>query len=167
MSSSFATTGTLGGTGTMNITDGTLSNQGTISPGLSIGTLTIDGNVDNFDSSNLLIEVAGSGPGQFDLLLVDGTFDVDGSLTVRFLDGAEFLLPTDELTVVDATTLTPLPNANFDQILVQGAGTFDVLTDEDTGLVRLTNFRDIVSIPEPASVALFGAAGLLLMPRRR
>jgi len=172
-SSSFATTGTLGGDGTLVFTDGTVNNQGTISPGLSPGTLTIDGNVDNADTSTLLIEVAGPNAGvDSDLLIVDGVFDVDGILQIRFLPGSEALESfAGSIVIVDAENLLSngldAPSIHFDFILVESSGLVDVVVDTDADEIRLTNFRDIVPIPEPASIALFGAAGLLLLGRRR
>lgn len=72
---------TLGGTG---IIDGNVTSNGTVSPGLSPGTLTINGNYDQSTTGTLLIEF---GPtGQTDLLDIAGTADLDGALDLILFD---------------------------------------------------------------------------------
>ena len=57
------------GTGVVN---GNVFNSGIVSPGASIGTLTINGNYTQSASGTLRIEVAGASPGQYDVLVVNG-----------------------------------------------------------------------------------------------
>ena len=52
--------------------NGNVFNGGTVSPGASIGTLTINGNYTQNANGTLRIEVAGTSPGQFDVLAVNG-----------------------------------------------------------------------------------------------
>jgi len=81
---SVAAAGTLGGTGEVV---GQVTNQGTIAPGNSVGTLLVTGDVDFAAGSSLAIEVDGSG---IDLLDVDGNVTVDPAavLDMTFQPGA-------------------------------------------------------------------------------
>jgi T5SS/PEP-CTERM-associated repeat protein len=60
---------------------------GFISPGLSPGTLTINGDYEQGEGGTLIIEVAGPDTGQFDVLKVTGNTTLDGTLLVKFIDG--------------------------------------------------------------------------------
>jgi len=74
---------TLGGNGTIGLASGNsviVEPGGILSPGTSIGTLTVDGDVDL--DGTLLIEVDGL-TGMIDLLAVTGTLDITGA-TVDF-----------------------------------------------------------------------------------
>lgn len=77
--------GTLGGTGTIV---GNVTNDGTIAPGNSIGTLTVQGNY--VHNSNAVLEIEFDAFGGIDLLDVTGTASINGG-TVRFISigGAE------------------------------------------------------------------------------
>ncbi|MBS0626099.1 MAG: autotransporter-associated beta strand repeat-containing protein [Verrucomicrobia bacterium] len=66
---------TLSGTGTT----GAVTSSGTIQPGNSIGTLTVQGNLILNPTSNVIIEIA---PGSSSLLDVTGTANLDGTLTI-------------------------------------------------------------------------------------
>lgn len=69
--------GFLQGTGAIA---GSLINSGIVAPGASVGRLTINGNYTQSPSGTLRIEVAGSSPGQYDVLLVNGHISLAGSL---------------------------------------------------------------------------------------
>lgn len=77
-----ANAGTLGGTGTLG---GAVTSNGIVSPGVAAGTLTVNNNATFNTGSKLLIELGGTGAGQFDKLVLGGTgvlaaggtFDVD------------------------------------------------------------------------------------------
>lgn len=77
--------GTLGGTGTIV---GNVDNDGTLAPGNSIGTLTIQGNY--VHTANAVLEIEFDALGGIDLLDVTGTATINGG-TVRFVSigGAE------------------------------------------------------------------------------
>jgi hypothetical protein len=60
---------------------------GFVSPGLSPGTLTIDGDYEQQEGATLVIEVAGTEPGQFDVLHVTGNVTLAGQVELRFIDG--------------------------------------------------------------------------------
>ena len=61
--------GSFQGTGVVN---GNVVNNGIVSPGASIGTLTINGHYTQNASGTLRIEVAGASQGQYDVLVVNG-----------------------------------------------------------------------------------------------
>ncbi|MDF7776094.1 autotransporter domain-containing protein [Sphingomonas sp. AOB5] len=80
-----ASGGTLGGTGRAI---GNVSNSGTLAPGNSIGTLTVQGNYTH--ASNAVLEIEFDANGGIDLLDVTGSATINGG-TLRFvsLGGAE------------------------------------------------------------------------------
>jgi hypothetical protein len=77
---------TLQGTGTVN---GNLQNvsSGTVAPGNSAGTLTVIGNYIQQAGSTMLFEIGGTGPGEFDKLVVGGNLVAAGNLTVQLING--------------------------------------------------------------------------------
>ena len=62
-------------------------NSGFISPGSSAGAIGIDGNFTQGTGGVMIAEIGGANPAQFDQLLVTGTANVNGQLTVRAIDG--------------------------------------------------------------------------------
>ena len=73
---------TLGGTGTVI---GLLTNNGTVSPGNSPGTINVTGNYTQSSTGKLLIEIASAS--SFDHLVVTGTASLAGALQVNTLGG--------------------------------------------------------------------------------
>lgn len=69
--------GTLGGYGRVG---GNVFNSGNVSPGNSIGTLTIGGNYTQTNNGTLTIEISGKKSGQYDVLAVRGAANLDGTL---------------------------------------------------------------------------------------
>jgi fibronectin-binding autotransporter adhesin len=69
--------GLLGGHGALG---GSLVNTGIVSPGGSIGTLTVAGNYTQTAGGTFRIEVAGVAPGAYDLLVVNGHASLAGTL---------------------------------------------------------------------------------------
>ena len=98
----FLTTGTVGGNvsnagllgGTGRIA-GTLTNAGVLAPGLSIGTLTVGGNTVFTGTSTYLAETGANGTS--DLLVVNGTTTLGGTLAVVGTNGTLAQLGTYEL----------------------------------------------------------------------
>ena len=97
--------GTLNSGNTIDIKDGILTgfgnvnadvlNSGTLRPGISIGTLAINGNYTQTSTGVLNIEISGITPiTQFDLLDVQGATELDGILDVGLIDG--FVPTTDD-----------------------------------------------------------------------
>ena len=72
------------GTGVVN---GNVANSGILSPGASIGTLTINGNYTQSASGTLRIEVAGASPGQDHVLAVNGRANLAGTLQLIRVGG--------------------------------------------------------------------------------
>jgi len=64
-----------------------VNNLGTVSPGKSPGTLTIEGDYTQGDTGKLEIEIAGANSGQFDVLKVLGNITLGGELMLEFIDG--------------------------------------------------------------------------------
>ena len=90
--------GIIGGHGTIG---GNLVNNGIISQGDATGTLTIGNNYTQNASGTLRIGVAGIGPGQHDLLAVNGHAAVAGTLQLISLGGFA-LQPGDQITFLTA-----------------------------------------------------------------
>ena len=67
--------------------NGNVVNSGIVSPGASIGTLTVNGNYTQNRSGSLSIEVAGRSPGQYDLLVVNGRASLAGRLQLIRVGG--------------------------------------------------------------------------------
>ncbi len=63
---------------------GNLTNNGTLSPGASPGTVTVSGNFTQAATGIYAVEIA---PAAFDRLVVDGTATLGGTLTVTGIDG--------------------------------------------------------------------------------
>lgn len=102
----------LGGTGTVGAT----SNSGTLSPGNSIGTLTINGPLTLTGSSNVLIEIS---PTSSDSIIVNGVATIAGALTIS--PEAGFYGFSTDYTIITATGFVLAPgfssitstNSNF------------------------------------------------------
>jgi hypothetical protein len=92
--------GVLGGSRTII---GNVNNlAGTVSPGASPGTMTIDGNYLQGSSGTLLAEIGGLAAGtQYDRLVVSGTVTLDGNLNV-VLDNGFIPAAGDTFTIVES-----------------------------------------------------------------
>jgi len=150
--------GRLGGTGTMALTDGFAANAGTIAPGLSVGTLTIEGNVSNASSAVFDFELGGTGSGQSDRLAVQGSLALDGELRLSFANGY-LPEPEDTITIISATSLSgtfanavPLSGNTASNVLTD-IGTCDVTYDyvSSPKTVAISNIR-----PDPTLLRAVG-----------
>ncbi len=79
--------GILGGSGQVNAHVNNVA--GTASPGSSPGTLTVNGNYTQGFDASLAIEIGGVKPGQVDVLTVNLTATLGGTLEVTFVDDFE------------------------------------------------------------------------------
>jgi hypothetical protein len=116
-----AVTGTLAA-GSVSIVGGLLEGTGTVVadvtsasrvvPGTSIGTLTIDGDFTQTSDGWLLTEIAGTGPGEFDRLVVTGHATLGGRLLVPHLE---------EVDLIDGATVTVMTfdsrTGEFDEVI--------------------------------------------------
>jgi autotransporter-associated beta strand protein len=110
--------GRLAGEGTMDTDGGTLVNQGTLAPGGSgIGTFSVKGDFQQGATGLLEIDLGGTRVGQYDVLDVNGTATLGGTLFVRATngyvprDGDDFRLVTYKSRV--GTFQFLLPPAGF------------------------------------------------------
>ena len=84
-----ATTGSIRGSGTLNLGTGTLTNSGSISPGTTFapGTLAISGNLQLASGSTLNIKLGGTRDGQYDKLTVTGDVTLGGAVIGSLMEG--------------------------------------------------------------------------------
>ena len=94
----------LGGYGDFN--GDVINHSGTVAPGNSIGTLTINGDYTQLSDGTLEIEI---GDGTSDQLIISGTADLDGTLTLAALGYAT----TGDYDFLDAATIL----GTFDTII--------------------------------------------------
>lgn len=107
--------GTLQGSGTV-VTPRVANSGGTVSPGHSPGTLTVDGDYEQQAGGTLSIEIGGLMPdAEHDVLVVTGTAFLGGTLRVALVDGFE-----------------PAPGSSFMVIAAGGLdGRFDMIDMPD------------------------------------
>ncbi len=132
---------------------------GTLCPGLSPGRLSLDGTL-RFDSGVLELEIAGSGAGQYDQLVLNGTSSFAGGvLHIAFIDGFVPVAGTVWALIVGTGTITGLASLTTD---VSGlpAG-YAVSFGYGGGALEI----GVSAVPEPATWLLWGA-GLAVLARR-
>ncbi|MBD9577879.1 autotransporter domain-containing protein [Pseudomonas sp. PDM23] len=97
---------TLAGNGYFKLNeDGSFVNRGTVAPGNSIGSITVDGNYQQTDSGQLLVEV--NDKGAHDSLVVKGNADLAGRLTVSPQRGwysPQWKISSSQLLAANSTT---------------------------------------------------------------
>ncbi|HYT89560.1 MAG TPA: putative Ig domain-containing protein, partial [Gemmataceae bacterium] len=137
--------GTLRGTGNVN---SNVVNAGQVSPGLSPGQLTINGNYSQSGSGILTLELNGSAAGTgYDQLKVNGAVTLGGTLnaTLGFVSGVSdtFTIIDNDLADVVTGTFAGLPEGatvtiggvGFQLTYTGGSGNDVVLSHIDTGPV--------------------------------
>ena len=154
-------TGTLSGTGAVT---GVVENQGTMRPGDSPGTFTINGSYLQDAQGTLDILIGGTGAGEFSQLIVNGNAVLDGTLDVELFGGFDpqsgeiFEILSGNISGAFASVLFPtLSDGLFFKLDQEKNGVFlDVLSGTGGG-------GGGTSMPEPSSLMLLasGLAGLL------
>ena len=142
--------GTITGGGT--IAGDLINVSAAIAPGNSPGTLTIDGDFSQSAGGVLMIELAGTGDGEFDVLEILGGAVLGGSLEITALytpDAGDswVILTADDGIIGSFDAVTP----GYEVSLASGA----------TELVLTAN------VPEPASALLLLAAWVGVIRKRR
>jgi fibronectin-binding autotransporter adhesin len=146
--------GTLGGIGTLAAT--TIAADGSLSPGLSIGTLNFSSTLTLAGTANLEISKLGLALSA-DLANVTGLLTLGGTLNVTAAGDA--LAEGDSFNLFDAGSFT----GNFAAVNLPALGAG--LSWDTSGL---PGGGDIVVVPEPsAALAIVGGTALLLGLRRR
>ena len=102
LSATIGTTGLLSGDGLMTLSSGsgTLTNFGTIAPGNSIGTLTVDGDVIFENGSTFEVEIDNSG--NSDKLDVTGDVTINSGSTIAINSNGETITDGKEYTLIEA-----------------------------------------------------------------
>jgi hypothetical protein len=116
--------GTVGGNGRIN---GRLTNSaGIVSPGTSVGTLTVEGNFLQNAAGTLNIELGGTAVGQYDQLRVIGGLNgaiLDGTLDVSLVNG---FVPTVGNTFDVITAAGGIQNINMIELHPSDASSFSL-----------------------------------------
>lgn len=137
---------------------------GTLAPGSSPGTLSIEGDYTQEASSSLVIEIAGQDAGtQHDVLSVTGDATLDGELVLRFTDG----FSPDEGDVFNFLQVLGETSDDFDQVTVENLMAGFEFDESGIAEGNLLALNDGQFVPEPGSLSLLGLGGMWLMQRRR
>ena len=149
--------GTVRGSGGLIAADVELAG-GTLSPGLSPGTLQINGDLDLLDG---ILELEWFGPTTFDLIDVSGAVTFGPDLMINLIFGSE---PLDTIDLTDLIFASSYDVGSYDF-----ASQFDVsFASGVTGGVAVSflgQTREFVSVPEPGTLPLL-CFGLLVIWRR-
>lgn len=159
--------GTLAGVGEYDFSETGLISDGVIAPGLSPGTMTLEGDVTLGATSQLQFELGGTLQGtEHDFLDVLGTMELAGGLDVSFVDGFENTVSSsDVFTIASATSLngTFMGLAEGSTVSTSdGLGNFSISYQGNQ--VVLGNYS---SVPEPSMAFLVSGLALVVVCRRR
>ena len=136
-------------------------------PGISPGTLFVDGGFHLDPGGVIAMEVAGTASGEFDRLVVSGAldllgdvvFELVGSMTLDLLETmtmGDFFLSGP--SVADAAAIDPAVLGGASFFAVDGPSTYQYLLSVEGGLTERT-LIDSTEVPEPRTPWLL-AAGL-------
>ena len=143
---------------------------GRVLPGSSPGTLSVSGDFVLERGANLVVEVAGTEPGRFDVLHVlgDATFEVGGRIELRFIDGFA-PVAGEAFFFLDVETMTLAPElSSFSVSGLMPGFQFDTGFDALGRFGFLALNDGISTVPEPHSLLLLlSAAACCLRGRRR
>lgn len=164
--------GVIEGNGILNVTPlngvvDTLQNAGELSPGLSVGTLTIQGNVNFQPGGSIFIEIDGGGAVagvDFDQLVVTGAITgLSQADLVIDVNTALSNLVGDSLMIVTSTN--DLSGFEFNSVTFTGPLEADVVYGN--GFIRLENIQLFVPEPSTLAILMVGSLGLVCQTRRR
>ena len=155
--------GTLEGTGLVDAD--VLNSGGIVGPGVSPGTLLIDGDYEQDAAAHMRIELGGTGEGAFDLLDVTGTATLAGTLTIAILDEYD-PMPGDTFVILTAGSV----DGTFDSVVLEGLqdGLCEDVVYTDTDIAVTVIGTVITEQPEEQTVcqgafvsftAAYGGAG--------
>jgi hypothetical protein len=150
--------------GNVNVAGGTSNfDPARIFPGFSPGTLTIDGDYEQHGGL-LGIEIAGTVPGEFDVLKVTGDVTLRGDLVLHFIDG---FAPRqgDEFMFLDVDGALSGQFANIQLRGLRPGFQFDLRPD--AGGLTMIALNDGIAVPEPLSSMLLVLGGLAMLRLRR
>jgi hypothetical protein len=140
-----AETGIITGNGTLNLTGGTFTNNGTFMPGDPIGLFNVNGAFPMSSSTaKMAVELGGDQPGiTHDLLVVSANALLNGSLGISLLPGF-FPEPQQEFTVFKAATIT----GTFENITFPDLGPNNVFVVEYSDTTVIIRFDgEVLSAP--------------------
>jgi len=147
---------------------GDVATAGTVAPGNSAGTLTIDGHLTMTGTASLDIELGGLVQGtDYDFLHVLTNATLDGALRLSFLNGFQATITSNDVFTIltaDDSLLGAFDNVASGSRLEtwDGHGSFLVTYNDGNNLV-LSNF----SVPEPSTACLLALGGVFLRLWRR
>lgn len=156
--------------GTVRGTDGILASNvildgGTLAPGLSPGTLTIDGDLDLLSG---LLELEWYSPTSFDFLDVSGTVTFGADLFIDLLFDSEPLGNVDLFDFISATQIQFDDfdfQSQFDVSFAPGLNSFAQVSF----MGETRKFASPTAVPEPGTLILFGIGllGLRIVKRSK
>lgn len=145
--------------------DGTTVITGELSPGNSTASILFGTDLLLDDLAMTTFELAGQGTGEFDQVVVDGNWTVDGNLTVKLLNGYTLGLG-EEYLVGTATSLSGQFNGLGEGSLVGNFSGRDLfITYNANGGNGIALFTS--SVPEPTGTAIMLAGSSIVVLRRR
>lgn len=143
--------GNLEGTGTVN--GNVINDGGTVAPGISsAGRLAIGGNYTQETDGTFVLEISGTGTGEYDQLFASGDISLNGTLELVFIE--DFLPQTDDLFLNIFSGLNLV--RDFDNVSISGIAPdweFEFL--QDNGNLSIRSLSDAQSpnpIPEPSGI---------------
>ncbi len=162
---------TIKGDGGAVIVDSAVENRGgKVAPGDSVGTLYISknggmgGNYIQEMNGLLEIEVGQAG---IDLLMVEGSASLGGSLMVLLLPPVDLVPGTEHDFLLAGDGITGM----FDDMRVPlnrfGEPIFDVTVDNNRAYLTVRDVSFLLPVPEPTSAVLLVVAGAAVAGRRR
>ena len=159
--------GELWGTGSIfadRMNGGGLDNFGTIYPGSSPGTLTIDGDYFQGESGVLVIEIGGTGAGSgHDVLNVLGDITIEGTVVFEFIEG---FAPGQgqSFDFLHASGVVDLTQAHFEIGNLAPGFSFDILPGN--GGFQMLALNDGAPVPLPPGIVLLPVAAAIALRKK-